>query len=487
LAGGIPSFMANCVQCGRELPAFTFGKHKKLCQWCVQHEAAQRGEDSSLQRVEPAPWKQQRSSSMAVTQVIFGINVVVFIAMTFSGVSPLEPTSDDLLRWGANFGPYTMGGQWWRLLSSVFVHIGITHIALNMWCLWGLGRLAESVYDRWTFGAVYLITGVAASVASLGWHPAGISAGASGAIFGIAGALIAAFYLGEFSLPKTVISQLLRSVLKFAGYNLVLGAMLGHVDNAAHVGGLVMGLLVGALIARVAPKQDDAVRRVGVLTLGIALVYLGAAWLQYSHAYILHAAKAETLLTERKTEQAIAELQTAVRQRPGYLPAHYELARAYLVKRDFASAEIEFKRVLELDPSEERPYFYLGITYLNEKRPQQAREMFAQMLRLNPNSADAHYGLAEVSSDEQNYSEALKEYNMTLQLDPSYGGVYQERGEVEAKLKLYDDAIASFLKQQKIGDNPENENALAGAYEARGRHREAEQARQLAKHFQDQH
>jgi membrane associated rhomboid family serine protease len=272
--------MANCVQCGRQLPGLTFGK--KLCQWCVQHEAAQRGEDSPVQRVETAPWKrQQQSSSMVVTQAILGINVAVFAAMLLAGVSPLEPTGQQLVDWGANFGPYTIGGQWWRLLSCVFVHIGIAHIALNMWCLWGLGRLAESVYDRWTFGAVYLITGLGASVASLIWNPIGVSAGASGAIFGIAGALISAFYLGEFALPKTVVSGLLTSVLKFAGYNLVLGAFLGHTDNAAHVGGLVWGLILGALIARVAPQREQAGRRVGILLFGVLLVFVGAVWLRH--------------------------------------------------------------------------------------------------------------------------------------------------------------------------------------------------------------
>src|SRR5712692_7954221 len=116
--------MANCVQCGRQLPGLSFGK--KLCQWCVQHEAAQRGEDSPIQRVEPAPWaRRQQSSSMMVTQVIFGINVAVFVGMALAGASITEPASADLLRWGANFGPYTIGGQWWRLLTCVFVHIGI--------------------------------------------------------------------------------------------------------------------------------------------------------------------------------------------------------------------------------------------------------------------------------------------------------------------------------------------------------------------------
>ena len=278
--------MANCIQCGRQLPALTFGK--KLCQWCVQHEAAQRGEDSPIQRVEPAPWARPQSSSMMVTQAILGINVAVFAAMALAGVSPMEPTGQQLVDWGANFGPYTIGGQWWRLLTCVFVHIGIPHIALNMWCLWGLGRLAESVYDRWTFGAVYLITGLSASVASLVWRPVGVSAGASGAIFGIAGALIAAFYLGEFSLPKTVVSGLLTSVLKFAGYNLVLGAFLGHTDNAAHVGGLVSGLILGALIVRVAAQRDEAVRRIGILLIvGVIFVFGGAIWLRHLHPEFL--------------------------------------------------------------------------------------------------------------------------------------------------------------------------------------------------------
>ncbi len=476
--------MANCVQCGRQLPALTFGR--KICQWCVQHEAAQRGEDSPFQRVEPAPWVQRQSDSMVVTQAIFGINVAVFVAMVLAGVSITQPTMGQLWHWGANYGPLTIGGQWWRLLSCVFVHIGIIHIGFNMWCLWGLGKLAESVYGHWTFAAVYLITGIAASVTSLAWNPAGTSAGASGAIFGIAGALVASFYLGEFSMPKAAVSGLLRSVLVFVGYNLVFGAMSGHTDNAAHVGGLVSGLILGALIAKVAPQQDDAGRRVGVLFAVVVLVFGGASWLHRSHAYLLHAASGQRLLMERKTDPAIAELQTAVRQRPGYLPAHYELARAYWIKGDFASAEGEFKRVIAIDPKDERAYFYLGMAYLEQKLPQPARDSFSQLLRVNPNSADAQFGLAEASTMEQKYADALQEYKLTLKLDPDYDGVYQEMGLVQARLRLYDDAIASFLKQQKAGDNPETENALARVYEAKGMHREAAEASQRAKQFQQQ-
>ncbi|MFZ1132610.1 MAG: rhomboid family intramembrane serine protease [Terriglobales bacterium] len=426
-----------------------------------------------------------QSSSMIVTQAIFGINVAVFVAMTLAGVSLTSPTEAELVHWGANFGPQTIGGEWWRLLTCVFVHIGIIHIAFNMWCLWGLGKLAESVYGHWTFGAVYLITGIAASVTSLAWNPGGTSAGASGAIFGIAGALIASSYLGSFTMPAAAVPGMLRSVLMFVGYNLVFGMMSGHTDNAAHVGGLVSGLILGALIAKVAPQSDDLGRRLSVLLVVAVLVYGGAAWLHQSHAYLFHAASGQKLLTENHADQAIEELKTAVRQRPGYLPAHYELARGYWIKGDFANAESEFKRVIAINPKDERAYFYLGMAYLEQKEAQPARDDFSQLLKVNAKSADAQFGLAEVSTLERKYPEALEEYQRTLQLDPDYDGVYQEMGLVQGRLGLYDDAIASFLKQQKAGDNSDNEKALARAYEAKGMHREAAQAGERAKQFQE--
>src|SRR6267378_2047405 len=276
--------MANCVKCGRNLPSFSFGM--KICSWCVQHEAARRGLESenAVQRVETAPWLRRQSTSNVVTKAIFGINVAVFLGMLFAGVSILDsPAGQDLVHWGANFGPYTLSGQWWRLLTCVFVHGSLLHIAFNMWCLWDLGSLAESLYGHWTFAAIYLLAGIGGSLGSVIWNPNVLSVGASGAIFGIAGALIASFYLGEFSLPRSAITGTLRSVVMFVGYNLFFGAIIAHTDNAAHIGGLLMGLLLGALIARVAPQGDDVGRRVAVLLVGVLLVAGGVMWLRHLH------------------------------------------------------------------------------------------------------------------------------------------------------------------------------------------------------------
>lgn len=261
--------MANCIQCGRKLPGLTFGKKK--CQWCVQYEAAQRGEEGedAKQIVMPAPWVRQRSIGVSLTQLLLGINVAVFLlALAF-------PVIDDL---GVNYGPYTVSGQYWRLATYMFLHGGFIHIAFNMWCLWDLGALCESLYGRATFAAVYLITGVAGGVASVGWRPLGATVGASGAIFGLAGALVASFYLGEFSLPRAAISGTLKSLAFFVVINVALGGMFPGVDNACHIGGLISGLILGALIATVAPGRDQVAQRVGILVVVAVIVVASAVW-----------------------------------------------------------------------------------------------------------------------------------------------------------------------------------------------------------------
>jgi rhomboid protease GluP len=274
--------MANCIRCGRQLSGVTFGK--KICPWCVQHEAAQRGElsDDARQPVMRTPWVQPGESTIGLTHIIFGINAAVFLGMALSGATVMEFPIRELVQWGANVGALTFSGEWWRLITNVFVHGGLIHIAFNMWCLWNLGQLCESLYGRWTYGAIYLICGLGASLASAAWHPYVPSVGASGAIFGLAGALIAAFKLGEFSVPRSALSGTLRSLGAFVVYNLIFGFILPGVDNTAHIGGLVTGLIVGALIALVAPHQQGLRR--ALILMGVTLV-LAAAAVGMAHHY----------------------------------------------------------------------------------------------------------------------------------------------------------------------------------------------------------
>ena len=473
--------MAQCIQCGRQMPGLTFGK--KICPWCKQHEAQQRGEGAQYQRVETAPWARPQSSSMIVTQVIFGANVAVFIAMTLAigGTMLTDPPGRALIDFGANYGPLTVNGQWWRLLTCLFVHGGLLHIGFNMWCLWDLGRLAESVYGHWTFTVVYFLCGLSASIGSVIWNPEVLSVGASGAIFGIAGALISSFYLGEFSLPRTAVSGLLRSVLMFVGYNLVFGAMIAHVDNAAHVGGLVMGLILGALIAKVAPAHDAILRRIAVLVFGAVLVAGGGLWLLRSRAhYLVQRGSGLARLNAGDPDAAIRELQKSAQQQPDSVATHGALAEAYFDKRDFDNAAVEMKRVLALDPHNETAQFELGQIYLAQRQPAKAEDTFAQLLKANPNSANGHAGMAQVLTATRHYAEALAEYKRVAEIDSRYPGVYYGIGVLEATLNQPDEAIAALLKQRETWDDPGNETALAEVYEARGMKNEAAEARAKA-------
>lgn len=214
---------------------------------------------------------------MPVTLAIIGANVLVFVAMAISGVSPTNPQNSDLVKWGANTGVQTLVSQPWRMLASNYVHIGIVHIALNMWCLWSLGVLAERIFDRWTYFLTYTFCGIAGSLASLGLHPNRFGAGASGAIFGMAGALIAALYLGHLPVPPRALKSTLKSLILFAVYNVFFGAVVAAIDNSAHVGGLVCGLILGAAMARhltSPPEERNSWRNLVFLVGGVVLLAL---------------------------------------------------------------------------------------------------------------------------------------------------------------------------------------------------------------------
>ena len=458
--------MANCIRCGRQLPHLSF---KKICQWCVQHEAAQRGEESddAPQRVIPAPWV-KREASISLTQLILGANAMVFIAMVAASGPSLDFTRQVMLHFGANYGPLTLSGEWWRLVTYMFLHGGIFHIAINMWCLWNLGTLCEDLYGRWTYAAIYLITGIAGGLTSVAWNPRVLSVGASGALFGLTGALIASFYLGEFSLSGISIRGTLSSLLFFAGFSLFFGFVDPRIDNGCHIGGLVSGLALGALIARLAPQQDAPLRRVTVVAVvALALLTAGFGVRQWRGGPM-------------PKGDPVARLQAVIKQQPNLADAHFALAQTYLARDQFPEAEAEFRRVIELQPGNLDARFDLGLVYLTETRLEDAKSAFIQILAQDPNSAEGHYGLGLVLAEQQNHSAAIDELKKAAP-DTHLSGVYYEMGKSYAKLNRYDDAIAAYLNEkQKTGDSADLENALADAYQAKGMLKESQEARDLA-------
>jgi membrane associated rhomboid family serine protease len=188
-----------------------------------------------------------------VNLALYGISwyLTAVAAEAVAGSSPGFGSIDGrvLVRLGAKFGPLMIyQHEWWRLVTAMFLHAGILHIGLNMWCLVDLGPMAESLFSTTKFIVIYLVTGVFGYVVSLWWSPGGISIGASGAILGLVGVLIgASFHHG--TLGKDFRSQLWRWVL----YIFIFGLFFS-IDNAAHFGGLVSGLLLGYVIPQGEPE-----------------------------------------------------------------------------------------------------------------------------------------------------------------------------------------------------------------------------------------
>lgn len=192
------------------------------------------------------------------TYILIGINVAVYLMMTLRGVSWWDPTAEQILHWGANRGVNEiLYGQWWRLLTATFVHVGIVHIGTNMWCLWNLGLLGEPLLGAFGVFAVYVLTGVAGNLLSSGVNPGIVGAGASGAVFGIAGILILLLNSPHLPFPRAELRRLRRSVIYFAGINLAIGASTLlysggiKIDNMAHLGGFLSGLAMGVPLAPV--------------------------------------------------------------------------------------------------------------------------------------------------------------------------------------------------------------------------------------------
>jgi rhomboid protease GluP len=466
------------------MPGLMFGK--KICQWCVQHEAAQRGElgEDAKQPVMAAPWV-RRESSVTLTQVLVGANVMIFIAMavamTLASGFSLDFSGQLEVHFGANFGPYTLSGDWWRLVTYMFLHSGLMHIAFNMWCLWDLGALCESLYGRWTFACIYLITGVAGGLASVAWNPGVLSVGASGAIFGLAGALLASFYLGEFSVPKVAIQGTLKSLLFFVGFNVLFGTMVSGIDNACHFGGLISGLILGALIARVAPQHNAVLRRVGVLGVVALAVVVAALGVQRWRGAPMRMGRALAAISDNDPNRAIKQLQAIVKQQPNLAQAHFALGQAFFNREQFPQAEGEYRRTLELQPKNAEARFNLGITLLNEKRLDDATAVFTQLLAQDANNAEAHYGLGLALADDEKYQGAIAEFKNAAGLNPQLSGIYYEMGRSYAGLKMYDEAIAAYLQEkEKNGDEADLESALAETYQAKGLTQQAQEARTKA-------
>lgn len=206
------------------------------------------------QNIPPNPHRSPLAVAIAEFPMTLGLIVVcvlVFICQTVMGVNPTEPTNQDLLNWGANFMPYTLSYEGWRMVTSLFLHIGFLHLLFNMFALYYFGQVAERMYGSVHLLLLFLLSGIGGNVLNnylawqglnlMGYAPT-LSAGASGGIMGIGTALLISaltkMQVGAWSLN-------FKSLLMVMVINIGYGFFVTGIDNAGHIGGAVTGLLLG--------------------------------------------------------------------------------------------------------------------------------------------------------------------------------------------------------------------------------------------------
>ena len=215
----------------------------------------------------PQPW------------VLYGLiaaNVAMFAVELAAGADPIQPNTQVIRELGGNYPALTLHGEWWRLGSSMFLHFGLVHLGMNMLCLYQ-ARAVEPVFGRLGFVVIYVLAGLGGGIASLIANPGNVvSAGASGAVFGVYGALGAKLVMHRAQFEPELWSKTMRRLGTFLVLNAIVGLSAKGISLSAHVGGLVVGVAVGAaLLAGAGTPHGRTRRALGLAALGIALTAVG--------------------------------------------------------------------------------------------------------------------------------------------------------------------------------------------------------------------
>lgn len=402
-----------------------------------------------------------------ITYSLIAANVAMWLLVAAVGPGGwlqqlISPDPGALLLLGAKYGPAIQAGQYWRLVTAIFLHAGMLHLAVNMWALFQLGTLCEVLYGRQRFLILYVCSGVLGTFASYELSPQ-LGVGASGAIFGLMGVALVYSIKYRRELPRGMGDRLRRSLMPWVILNLMLTFTIRVIDAAAHVGGFVSGMvLAGVAESQHAPverRQSEALPATLALLTAIGLLVYGA----WGLASVLPAAAeyraATTLLAQRRWSQATQEFLAASR-RPlppeVILPVGLAIAGRLGEEHQGPVAEAVYRRLLELAPNDPEvlnglAYLYADVLETNlaeaERRARKALEKLPnsgeildtlawvyykegkladalgtqrQAVRFAGNSAVIHYHLGAIEEKLGSLATARQEYEAALRLDPKF-------------------------------------------------------------------
>ena len=214
-----------------------------------------------------------RTTTALVTKILIGLNVAVYLITVVQGAGINSPGGKLFSQW-ALYGPLVNHGDWWRLITSAFLHEGIAHIGFNMAALWFVGGPVEEYLGRLRYIMVYLVSGLAGSAGALFQSPHAVTVGASGAIFGILGALLV--------IEWNVTGRLMGTAMTWIILNLVISFAIPGISWGGHVGGLIAGIICTFAFLRLGKGRHAysplGIVAVSVLVLVGVLSVLAAYW-----------------------------------------------------------------------------------------------------------------------------------------------------------------------------------------------------------------
>jgi rhomboid protease GluP len=295
-----------------------------------------------------------------VTVSLLAANVVVFLTMLGFGAGLWHTSNAVQLTWGANFGPATQDGQWWRLASAMFLHFGVLHLGLNMWALWDVGRLVERLFGHWRFALLYLASGVAGNLLSLVLQGnRAVSGGASGAVFSLYGALLVFLWRERGHVQRHEFRWLFGAAIVFTVVTLGMGQVVPGIDNAAHVGGLVCGALIAVVLGRRwsgnarSPGWIARIAALGLLSTGVFLLVTHIPAPSYRLGDELRAQEAirRFLAEDRRLSQQWDALMVAGRRNS----LSFEQLAGEIDNRISAEYQDNFEQLSDLDPGPAAP------------------------------------------------------------------------------------------------------------------------------------
>jgi membrane associated rhomboid family serine protease/Flp pilus assembly protein TadD len=352
------------------------------------------------------------------TWVIIGLNLLAFVAVALKSHAVVNFNSDVLMRFGANFGVYSLTTQPWRLLTATFLHGGLFHFLFNMWALLNLGILAELIFGAWPFLGLYICAGLGGSIASSWWHTNTVGVGASGAIFGIAGALLPALALHPNPRLRAALRGSLTSIGFFVVYNLIYGAAAKQTDNAAHLGGLVVGLALGFALPTGRDSRDNT-RRFAAIVGAVLVLALGFAFARQQRRAVIEFQRAFDYFERHDLPHAAEYAQRSIEHDPKFVSSQFLLGNIYLQQGDNLRAEELLRRTVAIKPDFAPGYAQLCAATLRLEKLGDALAACRRAAELAPNDADNQFNLGLTLRAAEDYAASAKAFGRAVALRPN--------------------------------------------------------------------